>query len=462
MHWQPLLMSIEAEWQTLFSPGVNLNDGIAELLHRMALSAPALPGNGGIFNAYGRVYLDGNHLETAAAEADSPYQLATWIEQQESLLANAVSEMQAATGASAEFRNLNYDGLLQDGATSWGTHENYLLHGPPGKIAAGLLPFLATRSFAGAGGLVWPHGHFVAGTRIELMTQDAGGGTMQQRALFSTAREEPLSRSPRFHRLHLIHGDGNRSQFSLALKIGTTALVVRMLEEQPEALRPLPGTPNPARGRRAFWMQAARHLNRLASPGDPLRADPLALRIQRMYLDACRRYVQGLTDVPEWVGRLLDDWEITLGALASQDIAWLERRLDPWIKRPLFHEYLFQRGCDWSQVPHNRPLFHELALLNQDYHSLDRGSVFERSEAAGLLDQRVVNFLPPGSEPIPFVPASGTRATFRAEFIRQHASESGWVIDWTQARHLPSGLTVEFEPPLRGFTRNLSMPPESF
>lgn len=450
MRWRHLLMSLETEWQTLLADPNQTAAGVVALFEHLTAMAPTLPFGAGLLNAYGRIYLDGSHLELAAAEADSPYQLAQWIEQQETLLWSVVYQLKTEGDLKWEFRNVNYDGLLRDGVSSWGTHENYLLHGSPDRIAAAMLPFLATRLFAGAGALVWPSGEYVAGTRVELLSQDTGGGTSQQRALFSTARDESLTRDHRCRRLHLILGDGNRSQFSLALKMGTTALVARMLEDWPDAVRPLPGTPAPSRGRRAFWMQAARQFNMLARPGEPLRAAPLALRVQRMYHEACSRFVHRQTDVPDWVPRLLSDWEITLGALASLDNAWLQRRLDPWIKHELLGEYLRQHGVDWPEVLKSSDLFHELALLNQDYHSLDASSVFQRCNRAGLLDHRVVPCLQAGEEPEPFVPATVTRAAARARFIKQHALERGWTMDWMSARHMPTGRVVEFEPPIVG------------
>ena len=447
MRWRPFLMGLETECQTGFGPAAQTGDAVLRLFEELGKLAPSLPCGGGLFNAYGRVYLDGSHLELASAEADSPYQLAQFVEQQETLVRSAMATVQAG-GFECRLSNANHDGLLRDGAPSWGTHENYLLGVAPSTLIGPMLPFLATRNFAGAGGVTWPSGAFVAGTRLHLLQQDSGGSTTQQRALFSTSREEPLTQESGWHRLHLILGDGHRSQFSLALKLGTTALVAWLLEVSPNAIASLPGTPSPGRGRRAFWMQAAREFNRLARPGEPLRADPMALRVQRVYLDTCCHLVERGQNVPAWVPQLLSDWEITLGALASHDEDWLGRHLDPWIKHNLFTEYLRQAGADWSSLAQNSRLFNELALLNQDYHSLGHDTVFQRSEAAGLLDHRVAEPIPPGSEPVPFVPQTTTRATGRSQFLKDHATERGWCLDWMQARHIPSGRCVSFDPPI--------------
>src|SRR3954470_1637806 len=59
------------------------NLALGAFLGGMSRLAPSLPGPSGMFNGYGRVYLDLNrHLELASAECDSPFLLADLVERQ--------------------------------------------------------------------------------------------------------------------------------------------------------------------------------------------------------------------------------------------------------------------------------------------------------------------------------------------------------------------------------------------
>ena len=227
-----------------------------------------------------------------------------------------------------------------------------------------------------------------------------------------------------------------------------------MLETHPEWIVPLPGTPSPASGRKAFWMSVARCVNRLASSDKLLTVDPMALRIQRLYLDRCQKMSDACRDSPDWVLRILDDWEQTLGAMASNDHTWLASHLDPWIKHSLMIEYLRRIGSNWFDASTNLGLASELALLHQSYHTIAGDpSIFDAFEHAGMLQHRNRVNIRPGEEPNPFVPESLTRSSVRAKFIREHADEAGWIVDWATARNLIDGRQVAFEPPIQSRPR---------
>jgi hypothetical protein len=261
---------------------------------------------------------------------------------------------------------------------------------------------------------------------------DVGGGTTTDRAIHSTALEEHhLGPSPSRFRYHLVLGDGHRSHFSLALQVGATALALKGVFFRPDLILPLPGLTSP--GRRTLWLQALKSFNRLAAPGNPPRAHPLALKIQRLYLDGARRYADAQPGLPGWVTWLLDTWEQTLARLAADDRDWLAARLDPWIKYELYSTWLKENGYSWHDLAHRPELLDELALLDQHYHEFTRDdSPFRVLEQAGLLAHRLAPTPAPGSEPEPFVPATATRAAARARFIRNHCDHPDLVMDWAE------------------------------
>ncbi len=102
---------------------------------------------------------------------------------------------------------------------------------------------------------------------------------------------------------------------------------------------------------------------------------------------SCSRFLEEQPEQPAWCQRLVDDWEMTLGALAAGGDDWLARQLDPWIKHSLFGAALSERGRSWQDLATNRTLYDELALLNQNYHAFaNPQSSFVRLEAAGVRD----------------------------------------------------------------------------
>src|SRR5207302_8798712 len=60
--------------------------------------------------------------------------------------------------------------------------------------------------------------------------QEISGATTSSRSIINT-RDEPHADAERYRRLHVIVGDSNMSEVATFLKIGTTALVLDMIED---------------------------------------------------------------------------------------------------------------------------------------------------------------------------------------------------------------------------------------
>ena len=393
--------------------------------------APNLPGPSGYFNGYGRVYPDQGHIELAGIEFDDPYRMPQIIERQHMLVAEALDRM-AGEGLNFLLANNNHSGLLCEDCPVWGAHENYLTERHPSEFTELILPFLVTRIYAGAGGIHFPTGDFLAGVRPTCMTEITGGQTTSHRAIHSTAREEHhVGSTPGLYRYHQILGDGHRSHFNLALQFGATALALKSVvydDQLPGRLSRVRGIP-PAR---YDWLGLLRRLNVLATAGRPLKIDRLIIQTQRIYLDSARRFVDSIEEVPPWVPRVLDDWNATLDALTRLDREWLAARLDTFAKYEFYSNFLSEAGQSWLDVPGNLELFNRLALLDHSYHEFaNPTSVFRQLEEAGVLTHRVGPVLLPGAEPEPFVPEVSTRAQARARFIRDHHKQTNLVLDWS-------------------------------
>ncbi len=128
---------------------------------------------------------------------------------------------------------------------SYGCHENYLIDAEahedslvrnPDKAMRSLIPFLVTRQvFAGAGRIASEKARnmsspYLISQRAHFMETVFGLETMYARPIINT-RAEHHADPKRFRRLHLILGDANMSEFAGFLKIGSTQIVLQMLED---------------------------------------------------------------------------------------------------------------------------------------------------------------------------------------------------------------------------------------
>ena len=178
------------------------------------------------------------------------------------------------------------------------------LHDGPGRalrqVVAGVVPHFVTRQiFAGAGKVGRETAALDSGTvdfqisqRAEFFEEVVGLETTLKRPIVNT-RDEPHADPQRFRRLHVIVGDANLSEFATFLKLGTTALVLAMIED--EALPEPRSVPVGPRAR------PAPGLGRL-DPRRPLSltdgTTATALEIQWELFGAARKYAEERPDGP--------------------------------------------------------------------------------------------------------------------------------------------------------------------
>src|SRR5689334_10037788 len=202
------------------------------------------PGNGGFLLNGGRLYLDMGHIEYASPECVRLRDTVVYDLAGDALLLDALREMQACDRVSFIKNNIDH----YTGAT-FGCHENYLMRRetqftPP--VLGTLLSFLATRQiYTGAGRIGQAHPlafdfdlppsatpvRFQISQRADHIVNDIYQWVQFNRAIIN-ARDEPLADYRKYRRLHLLIGDSNMSPFANALKIGTTACVLSLLEQR--------------------------------------------------------------------------------------------------------------------------------------------------------------------------------------------------------------------------------------
>src|SRR5439155_6482289 len=183
-----------------------------------------------------RLYLDvGSHPEYATPECDSVTDLVAHDRAGERILEGLLVDAEKRLhdeGIAGEvflFKN-NTDSA----GNSYGCHENYLVsrHGEFGRLSDVLIPFLVTRQLiAGAGKVLQtPRGAvFCLSQRADHIWEGVSSATTRSRPIINT-RDEPHADAEKYRRLHVIVGDSNMAEPTALLKVGSTGLVLRMIE----------------------------------------------------------------------------------------------------------------------------------------------------------------------------------------------------------------------------------------
>jgi hypothetical protein len=295
----------------------------------------------------------------------------------------------------------NRNGLLPDGqqisicknnsdqkGNSYGCHENYLLSMTLFEdllrrrshiIFRYLLPFLISRVvICGAGKVGYENetaqATFQLSQRADFFETLIGLQTTYQRPLFNT-RDEPHTDSHAFRRLHVILGDANMSEISTYLKVGTTQLVLHMIEEafiKNDLTLAVP-------------LDAFQQVSRDLTFQQPLRLESgeqmTALDIQRLYLEHAERYLTE-RDGTEEQWELWEQWADVVDTLRSGNGQALAKQLDWAIKKNVLDRYLNTQGTTWEIIGRWQPVI-EMVLQTDD---LTTAEIVARHPAGKVYD----------------------------------------------------------------------------
>lgn len=360
--------------------------GVLDLHHR---GHDEPPGNGGFLTNAGRVYLDMGHLEYASPECQSLMDVVAADRAGDAVLQQAIEALGYGETVSLIKNNIDHET-----DATFGSHENYLVTRRFPFSRRGLSPlvtFLVTRQiFTGSGrvGAARPQDAWIQMDRLIIpraSLQQGGPATwvpfqisqradhivndffewvQQNRAIVNT-RDEPLADPNQYRRIHLLLGDSNMAEFATALKMGTTGLVLQLIEDglAPRGLdldEPVETLQEISQDQERGWIV------RLAS-GQTISA----IDIQERFLAAAREAYAGQDEETDWV---LAQWEAVLTDLRG-DYVKLVGRVDWASKLWLLESFREAEQVGW----------HDAALksLDLEYHNLraDRGLYF------GLVDE---------------------------------------------------------------------------
>ncbi len=361
-----------------------------------------------------RYYVDHAHPELSTPECSDARQCVVYDRAAEEIL---IRSMEAANNLLPDSEELVIHKNNSDGkGNSYGCHENYLLdrNVPFARVVTHILPFFVTRQvFCGAGkiGTEVPMPDrsaapfvgrpFQITQRADFFEEEVGLETTLKRPIVNT-RDEPHADTRKYRRLHVIVGDANMSEVQTYLKLGTTSLVLAMIDDDfvPEPLTPKVPV---AALRQVSFDTSLRGLIELVD-GRKMRA----IEIQWEYLNLARKYAQshGLEAVGgDDVGNdVLDRWEAMLAALESDPMS-LATQLDWVAKLRLYEGFADRHGLDWDDP--------KLAALDLQYHDLrpDK-SLARRMGLERITDDAEVDLAV--SEPPPT-----TRAYFRGRCLEK-------------------------------------------
>ncbi|WP_324251234.1 depupylase/deamidase Dop [Nocardioides sp. Leaf374] len=388
-----------------------------------------------------RLYVDHAHPEYSTPEVTTPLDIVRWDKAGEQVMLDAqVRAGQLPGGAPILMYKNNTDGK----GASYGAHENYLMRRstPFADIVRHLTPFFVSRQVVCGAGRVGigqdgrQHG-FQVSQRADFFEVEVGLETTLKRPIINT-RDEPHADPEKYRRLHVIIGDANLAEVSTYLKVGTTSLVLAMIEDR-FLDRDLAVEGPVAALREVSHDPTLRQLLRLRD-GRTLTA----VQLQMEYLELARKYVEDRLgdDADAQTVDVLARWESVLDRL-ERDPMLCAGELDWVAKLKLLEQYRSRDGLDWDDA--------KLALIDLQYSDIrpEKG-LYHRLVGAGrierLLDQ-------PGVDDAMHDPPEDTRAYFRGRCLEKyadHVAAASWdsvIFDLPGRESLQRVPTID---PLRG------------
>ena len=369
-----------------------------------------------------RLYLDvGSHPEYATPECDNVYDLIVHDKAGERILEGL---LKAAEGRLRE-EGISGDIYLfknntDSAGNSYGSHENYLVsrYGEFGRLAEVMIPFFVTRQiFAGAGKVLQTArgALFCISQRAEHIWEGVSSATTRSRPIINT-RDEPHADAEKFRRLHVIVGDSNMSEWTSHLKVGTTALLLRMVEEGVQFREMTLENPIRAIREISHDMSCTRRV-RLANG-----REASALEMQKEYLEKALRWVDRRDD--PILKEIATRWDHAIASLEG-DQDGLVGQVDWITKRKLVESYRAKHGLSLAHP--------KIALMDLAYHDVNRSRglyyiLERRGEVERVCDEADI-------ERAKTEPPQTTRAKLRGEFIRAaKRKRRDFTVDWVHLK----------------------------
>jgi proteasome accessory factor PafA2 len=387
-----------------------------------------------------RLYVDHAHPEYSTPECTNPRDIVVWDKAGE-LVMQAASQ---AVDIPSQPPILIYKNNTDNKGASYGTHENYLMsrQTPFSDIVRYITPFFVTRQVICGAGRVGlgqegrEHG-FQLSQRADFFEVEVGLETTLKRPIVNT-RDEPHADPEKYRRLHVIIGDANMSEISTYLKVGTTSLVLAMIEDRVLNVDLAVDKP----------VSELHEVSHDTSLGHLVKLKDgrsmTAIDVQEAYLEAATAYVEERygSDADDQTKDVLYRWSSLLSRLRNDPFE-CKREIDWVAKLSLLESYRDRDGLDWDSP--------KLALVDLQYADLRPSKGLYQTLLARGSMERLVD----PSEVARAVdnPPEDTRAYFRGRCLAQYpdriaaASWDSVIFDLPGRESLQRIPTLE---PLRG------------
>ncbi len=365
-----------------------------------------------------RLYVDHAHPEYSSPEVTNPRDAALWDKAGEVIMHQAATFAPKFDGAPIKLYKNNVDNK----GASYGTHENYLMarQTPFTNIVRLLTPFFVTRQiFTGSGrlgrGQEGKVKEFQISQRADYFETEVGLETTLKRPIINT-RDEPHADPEKYRRLHVIVGDANMSETATMLKMGTTSLILALIESGFDDFQRFELANAVAAMSKVSYDTLMQQVLPMAN-GKSMRA----IDIQYLYLDAVRSYLYSRNEPDGQTNEILELWQKTLDSL--NDTTWeyaVAARYIDWIaKYQLMQRYRDRDALEWDSP--------RLGLIDLQYSDIDP----DRGIALKLMKRGSLNTLfdPAQVNAAVLEPPSDTRAYFRGECVRrypQNVAAASW------------------------------------
>ena len=417
------IFGLENEYGLIFSPNGRVYLPMEKILGYIfeGLIPNSWPSNAFLCNG-ARFYQDtGCHPEYSTPECDHLRDLVIHDKAGERLLeaclpmAEKRLREEGLIGEIYIFKN-NTDSM----GNTYGCHENYLMRRDLDfwKITEQLIPFFVTRQiFAGAGKVLKVSGrtHFFLSQRAQHIHEKTSSSTTSSRSIINT-RDEPHADAEKYRRLHIIVGDSNMSELATYLKVGTTAVVLSMIEEGFTVKGMELEDP----------VKAIRDISRDPTLKKRVRLEDgrewTALEIQMTYWERAQAYLAALgSSADETTRDLIEYWGDVLQKLATNPME-LAQELDWVIKKNVMDSFIARKNCGWDdpRVALMDLQYHDVKRNRGLYYLLERQDVVERLATEEEIQRAMT------------VPPQSTRAKVRGDFIKFAKEKNrSYTVDWT-------------------------------
>lgn len=418
---------------------------------------------GGFLRSGGRLYIDavGSHMEYATPECTSFADAVAYDKAGRMILQRLLTELGLQDAVSFHSNSVDHFG-----GHTFGCHENYLVRIDDRfflEALSYLLPFLVTRQIFAGVGRVGGHRLNYKSLKNNIMTisdyevdyQWVGNfygveidptidyqlsqradhivKTISSRVRFNRAIINPKWDSyynySNMHRLHILFGECNMNEYATLLKIGTTSIVLSLIEDdvrpsEVELRDPLEALKSVSRDQSWKWLVKRKDGSTIS-----------AIDLQRFYLKAAKERYSGRDEQTDYI---LQEWEIVLDAL-ERDPYELADRVDWVAKRKMLEDFMeAEPSVKWGDdILHSLDLeYHNVNPATGLYYGLEQSGEVARV----CSDLQICKYTT--------TPPTNTRAQGRGIVIDKllQTGSRDYVIDWDLI-YLSKRLHLELKNP---------------